>query len=218
MKQLIILFLVSYSVVSAQNLPDSWSQSYCTYDIGETIEVGAYSLGFGVNNYCIYRLDSLNYDERRFDLFAKIGILKNTEFEIKYSYPTSGLIAIKYQFLREITETAFKLGFSYMKGTRVNFITDYVYDFYPTLIVSKNLYKSIKFFIAPKIIYSIHTRDRQEHSEREPQHIFQYGFGLGFSIGKNFTLLPETNWLHGDNMGTEYIVNQFGLGVNLRIH
>lgn len=224
MKISIIFHLSLCAFLFSQNFPSSWSQSYCTYDIAEVHESSEYSLGFGIDNYCIYNRpgehanDTVAYDNREFDLFAKLGLFKRTEVEIKYSYPTSGLVAIKYQFLNKYIDGALKLGFGYMKGTRTGFITDYVFDFYPTLILSKNLYKEITFYIAPKIIFSIHTRDRQEQSDRKPIYIFQYGYGVGLSIGDKFSILPETNWLFGNNSGVLYTVHQFGVGVNLRIH
>ena len=219
MRSLILLSFLLSLLLFSQDLPDSWSQSYGTYDIGIVYTSVAYSLGFALNNYCIYchNGDTIAYDERRFDIFARLGVFKKTEMEIKYSYPTCGVVAIKYQFLEDYIDAALKLGFGYMKGTRAGLITDYVYDFYPTLIFSKNLYKSGMFYFAPKIIYSIHTRDRQEHSDRTPRHIFQYGFGIGFALGNNFVVFPETNWLWGNNEGLKYTVNQFGIGVNLKI-
>jgi hypothetical protein len=105
-----------------------------------------------------------------------------------------------------------------MKGTRVNFITDYVFDFYPALILSKMLFKDVQVYYAPKIIYSIHPRDRQEHSTREPRNIFQYGHGIGIAFGRNFMIMLEGNWLFGDNESIDYTVNQFGIGVNLALH
>ena len=104
-----------------------------------------------------------------------------------------------------------------MKGTRQGLVTDYVYDFYPTIIFSGNIKDSWQIYLAPKCIYSIYARDRQEHSNRRAVHIFQYGLGIGLAIGKQFLLLPESNWLLGNNSGTKYIVNQFGLGVELKI-
>ena len=217
MKISIFLFLSFFATLFSQNLPISWSQSYCTFDIARVYKSGEYSIGFGIDNYCIYGLDSLAYDERRFDIFAKLGLFKKSEIEIKYSYPTCGLIAIKYQFLNGYVNTAFKLGFGYMKGTKIGMITDYVFDFYPTLIFSKNFFKGVKVYYAPKIIYSIHVKDRQEHSDRAPRHIFQFGHSIGLSIGDKFSILPETNWLFGNNEGVKYTVQQFGLGVNLKI-
>jgi len=218
-RNLIFISTISLLILSAQNLPDVWSQSYCTYDIAEVHAPGEYSLGFSLNNYCIYTHDSdtVSYDERRFDVFAKLGLLRKTEIEIKYSYPTCGVVAGKYQFLENNFNGAFKLGFGYMKGTRVGLITDYVFDFYPTFIFSKKFNKNIGFFFAPKIIYSVHNRDRQEHSNRAPRYIFQYGYGFGLLLGDKFTVFPEGNWLFASNMGVKYTVNQFGIGVNLKI-
>lgn len=220
MKRVILSYLLLFAVLFSQDLPDSWSQSYCTYDVGAAHAPATYSLGFGIDNYCIYQHDNdtIAYDERRFDIFARLGLFKKIEMEIKYSYPTSGILGIKYQLLENYIDAALKLGFGYMKGTRVGTITDYVYDFYATFIFSKPFYKNAALYIAPKIIYSIHARDRQEHSDRAAVHIFQYGFGIGVALGKNFVLLPETNWLWGDNEGVSYIVNQFGIAVNLRIN
>lgn len=217
---LITIMILPILILFGQTLPISWSQSYCTYDIAEVYLPNEYSLGFGIDNFCIYcdNGDTICYDERRFDIWTRVGLSKKTEIEIKYSYPTCGLMSIKYQFLQSYLSGAFKFGFGYMKGTREGYITDYVYDFYPMFIFSKDLIKDIKFCLAPKIIYSIHTRDRQEHSDRPPRHIFQYGFCIGLALGKNVQLLPETNWLWGNNMGVHYIVNQFGIGVNLVIH
>jgi hypothetical protein len=223
MKRAVILFLLLCSIIFSQDFPISWSQSYCTYDLANVHEPGHYSLGFSLDNYCIYTPhgehsnDTIAYDQRRFDIFAKLGLFNKTELEIKYSYPTSGIIAFKYRFIKGYVDLAFKLGFAYMKCTRIGKITDYVFDFYPTFILSKEVFKNVKIFLAPKIIYSIHIKDRQEHSEREPRYIFQYGYGFGFSIGDKFSIIPETNWLFGNNMGAIYSVHQFGLGINLNI-
>jgi len=202
-----------------QALPVDWSQSYCTFDIGEVLKVNESAIGFAIDNYCIYcsHAETLSYDERRFDIWARIGVFKKYEIELKYSYPTAGLVSIKYQFLQGYLSGAFKSGFGYMKGTRQGYITDYVYDFYPTIIFTKGIAGNLKFFYAPKIIYSIHTRDRQEHTDRPPEYIFQYGHCLGLVFGKKFMFLPEVNWLWGNNMGTRYMVNQFGIGVNSRL-
>lgn len=215
-----VSIILSASILFCQSLPDVWSQSYCTYDIAELHRPGEYSLGFAIDNFALYggTFDSTAYDTRRFDIFAKLGVFRNAEFEIKFSSPTAGVIACKYKCYTGFIDAAAKIGFGYMKGTRIGFITDYVFDFYPTLIFSKQIFENIRVYYAPKIIYSIHPRDRQEHSTREPRHIFQYGHGIGLSFGNNFTIMPEGNWVFGDNEGTKYTVNQFGLGVNLRIH
>jgi hypothetical protein len=220
MQKIAFVFLPLVTMLVSQNLPDSWSPSYCTYDIGTVHATGKYSLGFGIDNYCIYNSDgdTIPYDERRFDIFATLGLWKNIEVELKYSFPTAAVIAIKYRFLHGIYDAAFKIGFGYMKGTRRGYITDYVYDFYPTLIVSKHLCANWLIYCAPKIIYSVYTRDRQEHSNRAPRHVLQYGVGVGLKIGRAFSVFPEINWLWGNNEGVHYIVNQFGVGVNLNIH
>lgn len=215
-----VIIILSSSTLFCQHLPLEWSQSYCTYDIAEVHRPGEYSLGFAIDNFALYggASDSTAYDTRRFDMFAKLGIFRNAEFEIKFSSPTSGVIASKYKCYAGVINAAVKMGFGYMKGTRVGFITDYVFDFYPTLIFSKQIFKNVRVYYAPKIIYSIHPRDRQEHSTREPRQIFQYGHGIGLSFGDDFTIMPEGNWLFGDNEGIKYTVNQFGVAVNLRIH
>lgn len=219
MKRIVVLLLLFFITLFSQALPDSWSQSYCTYDIAEVNAPGYYSFGFAVDNFALYSNDpdTVAYDERRFDLFAKLGIFRWLEVELKYSSPTAGLVAGKYQFLSGTVNAAFKLGFGYMKGTRIGYITDYVFDFYPTLIVSTKLYKEIGLYLAPKCIYSIHPRDTREHSNREPRHIFQYGYGIGLIIGNSFRIMPEANWVFGNNRGLKYTVNQFGIGVTLKI-
>jgi len=215
------LYLLSLALLTsafAQNWPKTWSPSYGTYDLADVFLTDEYGIGLSLNNYCIYNHpDSTSYDERRFDLWARLGILKNAEFELKYSYPTCGLVSLKYKFFEHFVDAAFKFGFGYMKGTREDQITDYVYDFYPTLLLSKTLLSGIRFFMAPKLIYSIHTRDTQEHSTRPPREIFHYGYGLGCAVGKNFQILPEANWCWGNNEGVKYMVNQFGMGVALKI-
>lgn len=211
---MIILFII------AQNLPIGWAQSYCTYDNPEILGFGKYGLGFGIDNYCIYSgtSDTVAYDERRFDIWARLGILKKAELELKYSHPTAGLVSGKYKFFENFISSALKLGFGYMKGTRVGYITDYVYDFYCTILIDKRLNKAVKFIYAPKVIYSIHQRDRQEHSDRPPNFILQYGHCIGIALGEEIMFFPEANWLWGKNRETDYIVNQFGIGVNLKIN
>jgi hypothetical protein len=220
MKKILMLAVLTVVPLLGQNLPVSWSQSYCTYDLAETHDIGQYSLGFGIDNYCIFSRqgDTTAYDERRFDIFAKLGVIKNTELEVKYSYPTAGVVAFKYRFYANFLHAALKLGMGYMKGTRTGYITDYVFDFYPTLIFSKNLYSKIDIYFAPKLLYSFHPRDRQEHSLREPTHIFHYGFGMGVAFGDRFRILPEINWLYGSINEASYIVSQFGIGVDLLIN
>ncbi|MGB7055427.1 MAG: hypothetical protein WBE28_08925 [bacterium] len=220
MKNILILSMLVVFSLLGQNLPVSWSQSYCTYDLAETHDIGQYSLGFGIDNYCIFSRvgDTTAFDERRFDIFAKLGVLKNAELEVKYSYPTAGVVAVKYRFYENFLHAALKFGIGYMKGTRTGYITDYVFDFYPTLIFSKNMYRKINIYFAPKLIYSIHPRDRQEHSLREPTHIFHYGFGLGMAFGDRFRILPEINWLYGSVNEADYIISQFGIGLDLLIN
>jgi hypothetical protein len=213
------LFLLVVPLVG-QNLPISWSQSYCTFDLAETHDTGHYSLGFGIDNYCIFSRqgDTTAYDERRFDIFARLGLFKNAELEVKYSYPTAGVLALKYQFFEDFFQGAFKLGLGYMKGTRTGYVTDYVLDLYPTLFLSKNICRGIKLYLAPKLIYSVHLRDRQEQSLREPTHIFQYGYGVGIAFGDRFRILPETNRLFSRVNEATYIVDQFGIGVDLLLN
>lgn len=211
------LILLPFILGFAQFLPDIWSQSYCTYDIAEAMPGNGYSLGFSIDNYCLWSHDpdSVSYDQRRFDIFANIALTEKLEFGIKYSYPTSGLLETKFQFLSAPFDGAFKLGTAYMKGTRIGLITDYVFDIYPCFIFSKTLTPNIGFYIAPKVIYSIHLRDREEHSARPPEYLFQYGLGLGFYLGDRFMIMPESNWLRGHKDG-DYTVNQFGIGAKLR--
>ncbi|MGQ9664140.1 MAG: hypothetical protein ACUVQ3_10085 [bacterium] len=206
-------------LIIGQNLPITWTQSYCTYDEASVLNGGEYSIGFGIDNYCIYSgtNDTIAYDERRFDIWARAPIMRNLEFELKYSYPTAGVISTKCHLLDKFIKTAFKFGFGYMKGTRVNYVTDYVYDFYGTLFLEKEIFPALKFLYAPKIIYSMHYRDRREHSTRSPRYISQLGHCIGLCLGKKLTFMPEINWLWGNNEGTEYMVNQFGLGVTLKI-
>lgn len=206
-------------LIIAQNLPITWTQSYCTYDEASVLNSGEYSIGFGVDNYCIYSgtNDTIAYDERRFDIWAKAGILKKLEIELKYSYPVAGIISIKRHLFKNSVSSAFKFGFGYMKGTRVNYITDYVYDFYGTLFLEKEFFSELKFVYAPKFIFSMHYRDRQEHTNRPPRYISHFGHCFGLCLGGKFIFIPEINWLWGNNDDTEYMVNQFGLGINLKV-
>lgn len=219
MPRITLLPVLFFIMLFSQDLPDAWSQSYCTYDRATVDAPGHYSFGFAVDNFALYSddPDTVSYDERRFDIFAKLSISRRIEVELKYSSPTAGLVAGKYQFLAGRMNGAFKLGFGYMKGTRIGYVTDYVFDFYPTIIMSKKLYRQIGLYLAPKCIYSVHPRDTREHSNREPRHIFQYGYGIGLMIGDKFRIMPEANWLFGNNRGVRYTVNQFGIGVNLKI-
>lgn len=217
------LCLVALIIVAAggQDWPNTWSQSYGTYDAAAAAPPGVYALGFSVNNYCLYNdrddEDTIAFDERKFDLWARIGLLPDLEFELKYSSPTCALLGIKYQLGHGTWIPAMKFGVGYMKGTREGAITDYVYDFYPTAIVEKRFSGGVRVYLAPKAIFSIHARDRQEHTSRPHRFISQYGFTLGIALGGDFAVLPETNWLWADNEGVDYIVNQFGIGVSVRI-
>jgi hypothetical protein len=204
------------AVVFAQNLPITWSQSYGTYDIAVPCSSGSYGLGFGVDNFCLYNHpDSASYDERRFDLWARLGLFRRAEVEVKYSYPTAALISLKYLYLSSLRfgDASLKLGAGYMKGTREGMITDYVYDLYPSLVFSTHAVKSTVIYLAPKIIYSIHTRDIQEHTDRPAREILQYGYGVGCAFGRAFLVMIESNWCWGNNEGVRYVVNQFGIGV-----
>jgi hypothetical protein len=208
-----------FNFLPAQNLPITWSQSYGTFDQAWVSATGSYALGFSVNNYCLYatRSDSIAYDERRFDIIARVGLFRNAEFELKFSSPTCAILSMKYKFLDVGVAGAFKIGFGYMKGTRANYLTDYVYDFYPAFLITTRRFGPLRLNLAPKMIYSIHQRDRQEHTTRPVRHIVQYGFGAGLELGDEFAVRPETNWLWADNEGVAYIVNQFGIGVQLLI-
>ncbi len=64
----------------------------------------------------------------------------------------------------------------------------------------------------------MHFRDRQEHTDRPPNFILQFGHCISLAIGKDFVILPEANWLWGKNKEVNYMVNQYGLGVNLSIN
>ncbi|UCC12442.1 MAG: hypothetical protein JSW02_02595 [candidate division WOR-3 bacterium] len=219
MKKIIVVYAIFRLLIIAQTLPADWSQSYCTYDVPEVFEPGEYGIGFAIDNYTIYSgvADTVAYDTRRFDIYASYGLFKNVEVGVKYSYPTAGVLEAQYQFLHGKYASAIKLGFGYMKGTREGYITDYVYDVYPTLLLGLCAKKCIKLYWAPKIIYSLHMRDRQEDSDRQPVSVFQYGHGVGLKIGDRFAFMPEANWLFGVNEGVKYTVNQFGLGVMLEI-
>jgi hypothetical protein len=216
----VYIFVFIFSLLSAQSLPSEWSQSYSTFDCAPVHVPGSYSLGFGIDNYALYGAepDSVSYDTRRFDIFAHVGVFKNAELELKFSYPTNGIIAIKYLILNGWADASLKFGFSYMKGTRSSYMTDYVFDFYPTCIITKAISKGICIYVAPKIIYSMYPRDRQEHSDREPRNILQYGHGIGMMFGEEFQVMIEGNWLFGNNEGLHYTVNQYGIGVNALIH
>lgn len=217
-------YMVAISIplfLFAQTLPLEWSQSYSTYDRPVVHEPGGYSMGFSINNYAFYVSeeihDSTSYDTRRFDMYAQLGIFKNTELEFKFSYPTCGVISAKYLIARGTAGIAMKMGFGYMKGTRQGFITDYVVDLYPGILLSYTIARNIVLYGAPKVIYSIHIRDRQEPSDREPRHIFQYGPCIGVAVGDGFTVMVESNWLWGNNEGIRYTANQFGVGINVKI-
>jgi hypothetical protein len=216
-----IWILVIPMVLVAQALPLEWSQSYGTYDRPVVHDPGGYSLGFSINNYAFYvdesEEDSISYDTRRFDIFAQLGIVKNTELEFKISYPTCGVVSAKYLIAEDRAGIAVKIGFGYMKGTRAGFITDYILDFYPSMLLSYRFSEHIVIYGTPKMIYSIHIKDRREHSERQPTYISQYGPGIGVAIGTDFTIMVESNWLWGNNEGIPYTVNQFGVGVNAHI-
>jgi hypothetical protein len=204
------------AVVSAQNLPITWSQSYGTYDIAAPYPSGSYGLGLGIDNFCLYNdPDSTSYDERRFDLWARFGLFRRAELEAKYSYPTAALISLKYLSLthHRFGDASLKLGAGYMKGTREGMITDYVYDLYPSIMLSTRAFRSTVIYLAPKIIFSIHTRDIQEHTDRPAREIFQYGYGAGCAFGNAFKVMIESNWCWGNNEGVHYMVNQFGIGV-----
>ena len=86
MKVFHTLYIISSVFLFSQDFPTSWSQSYGTYDVAHVHECGHYALGFSLNNYCIYQQqgehvgDTIAYDERRFDILAKIGLLKNSRY------------------------------------------------------------------------------------------------------------------------------------------
>ncbi len=204
------------SAFFGQNLPITWSQSYGTYDLSRACRRGSYAVGFGVNNFALYAPsdDSVAYDERRFDLWAKYGLDQDWEFELKYSHPTCLVLALKHQLMVHPVAAAAKLGFGYMKGTRANYLTDYVYDLYPGVIMDHALAGPFRIYAAPRAIFSIHQKDRQEHTKRPLRFIQQYGFGLGVRAEGDFAVALESNWFWANNEGVTYIVNQFGIGIN----
>lgn len=216
-----VIFSILPAILFAQTLPLEWSQSYGTYDQPVVHKPGGYSMGFSVNNYAFYiadgETDSISYDTRRFDIFAQLGIVRNSELEFKFSYPTCGVVSAKYLIVQGMAGVAVKIGFGYMKGTRVGFITDYVLDFYPSVLLSCEFAEHIVLYGTPKAIYSVHIKDKQEHSDRKPRYIFQYGPGIGVAIGDDFRVMIESNWLWGNNEGIWYTANQFGVGVNVHI-
>lgn len=199
-----------------QNLPITWSQSYGSYDLARACRQGSYALGFGVNNFALYDPsdDSVAFDERRFDIWGKYGLGHQWEFELKYSHPTCLVLATKHELTALPFGSAVKLGFGYMKGTRANYLTDYVYDIYPGLILDHALAGPIRICVSPRAIFSIHQKDRQEHTQRPLRFIWQYGFGLGVRTEGDFAVALESNWFWANNEGVTYIVNQFGIGLN----
>ncbi len=220
---LIILALAGFFVMMpGQNLPITWSQCYGTYDQSQALRSGSYALGFGINNFALYDppydlSDSVAYDERRFDIWGKYGLGRGWEFELKYASPTCLVMSAKRQLMTGPLGAAAKLGFGYMKGTRSNYLTDYVYDIYPGFILDRVITGSLRVYASPRALISIHQKDRQEHTTRPLRSITQYGFGLGLRLGSDFAVATESNWFWANNDGATYIVNQFGIGVNAAI-
>jgi len=214
--QIILACAGFFVILSGQTLPITWSQCYGTYDQPQVCLSGSYALGFGVNNFAMYDPDndSVAYDERRFDIWGKYGLGQGWEFELKYAYPTCLVMAAKREFLSFPLGAAAKLGFGYMKGTRSNYLTDYVYDIYPGFILDRVITGSLRVYASPRAIISIHQKDRQEHTTRPMRFITQYGFGLGLRLGGDFAVATESNWFWANNEDVTYIVNQFGIGIN----
>jgi len=123
---------------SLKNLPHtllafffSGCMSYTTLQNAETLEPGKFQVGVG----------SVVFDDGIIpEIGGRIGIIKNVDMGIKYSYPTLFVIDGKYQFLKSKVDAAFDFGWSHYSGGEVT-----VNGFYPMFLISqKHWYVGIK--------------------------------------------------------------------------
>ncbi len=214
---LLIPFLSSNSLFS-QFLQHDWTQSYSTHETARVLNKEEFALCFGINNYFLaWSDDSTAYDLLTFDIMIRYGIFKDFEFALKYSYPATALVRVKYGILKKPVSIAAEFGIGHYKLTNQDYKTDYIIDLYPGIILEKHLYKGISIFTAPKFIYSFYIADRFAGPPRIPwktEHCYQYGYAWGIAWGNTKTIFNlENNWYWSKYEKVSYKVHQIGFGI-----
>ncbi len=190
--------------------------SYSTYELAPTLKPGTYKIGFATNNFYIFGdlADTVSYDLRTVDLFARMGLTERIDFGIKYSSPRAGLVSVKYQFLTRPIASSFSLGFGYMKATRVvrpDNLTYYLFDVYPALQFTKRFGSNFGCYGSIKSIISRYV----EEDKSDDWTVIHYGAGLGLLFGpERFHFMVEADYYKAQtNKHTTYIAGQSGIGV-----
>ncbi len=198
-----------------------WRQSISTHETARVLEKDQFALTLAVNNYfCCWSKDFISHDLLLYDIVARYGVFKNFEIALKYSYPSTALIRAKYQIsYGKRLSMAVQLGVGQYKLTNQSYKTDYIVDIYPGVNFDLKLYKTFKFYFAPKFIYSLYIADRFAKSENPPRQPWktdrnrQVGYVWGFSLGKKTMFTWENTWHWGDNEGIKYKIHQQGISV-----
>ncbi len=214
---LIAVLLPSRSSFS-QFLQHDWTQSYSTHETARVLDKEEFAFCFGVNNYGLAaNPDSIAHDLLTFDIMIRYGIVNNLEFALKYSYPSAALVRLKYGLMKNPVAIAVEFGVGQYKLTNQDYDTDYIIDFYPGIILEKQIYKEISVFAAPKFIYSFFIADRFAYPPRIPwktERCHQYGYACGIAWGNkqtSFNLEYNSYWSNYEK--AKYKVHQFGFGI-----
>jgi hypothetical protein len=211
------------------------------------LEKDEFAFTFGVNNYFLDWGESSEapraHDLLLFDVILRYGIIKKTEFALKYSYPNTALIRFKYNFIDNykifekfkiiedlkfadklnLNEKAISIsaefGIGQYKLTKQNYVTDYIIDLYPGLIFDLSIYKNISVYFGPKFIYSFYLADRCAKSEPIPrtpwktEKCSQSGYVWGISIGERTMFTLENTWHWVNYEGIKYKIHMQGLAI-----
>ena len=123
--------------------------------------------------------DSTGYDLLIYDIMVRYGLFKNFEIALKYSYPSSALIRVKFGLINKPISIATEFGIGQYKLTNKDYKTDYIIDLYPGIILEAKIYKQLSFYFTPKLIYSFYIADRFSKTPRVPwetKKCIQYGY------------------------------------------
>jgi len=146
----------------------------------------------------------------------RYGLLKKVEFALKYSYPATALVRLKYELKKQPLAIAAEFGIGHYKITNQDYKTDYVIDLYPGIIFEKKIYKQFSFYFAPKFIYSFYIADRFAYPPRIPwqtERCYQYGYSWGFAMGHKTIFNLENNWYWSKYEKVKYKVHQIGFAI-----
>jgi hypothetical protein len=219
---MVILLLLTLVTAEDNQVIFDWGAvpSYSNYDLAPTLKPGTYKIGFTTNNFYLFASlkDTISYDLRTLDLFARMGLTEKLDFGLKYSSPRAGLVSVKYQFLSRPIASSFSIGFGYMKATRVvrpvN-LTYYLFDIYPSILFTKRVSRNFGFYGSLKSIISRYA----EEDNSDNWTVFHYGGGIGLLFGpERFHFMVETDYYKAlTNKKTTFIAGQSGIGVEAQL-